>query len=104
MKNYPCRIRATLKVLVLIFSAQGITQGQTPVSVSTSGTWTRSASPYLVTNDVRVPEGSTLTIEPGVTIQFRDADDDLVVDGALVAVGTSTAPITFTSATIKRRP
>jgi len=39
----------------------------------------------------------TLTIDPGVTIQFRDNGNHLVVNGVLIAEGTEGQRITFTS-------
>lgn len=35
-----------------------------------SGIWTADNSPYVVQGDLRVPAGETLTIEPGVEVQF----------------------------------
>ena len=61
-----------------------------------------------VSEDVIVPAGATLTIEPGTTIRFSETDAagrgsdpgrcELIVGGRLVAQGTSTRAITFTSA------
>ena len=45
-----------------------------------------------------VPEGITLTIEPGVEMRFGVGAETMVVDGRLQAIGTPTSPITFTSA------
>jgi hypothetical protein len=66
-------------------------------TLSGSGTWVRDAPPYTILNDIVVPAEQSLSIEPGTTVQFRDADDDLFVDGTLVANGTVSAPILFTS-------
>jgi len=55
-----------------------------------------SGSPYVITDDIIVPEGITLTIEPGVTLQF-DEDRALRVEGGeLSAAGTTSQPIVFT--------
>ncbi|MDY6877179.1 MAG: CotH kinase family protein [Chloroflexota bacterium] len=52
--------------------------------------------PYEITDDIFVPAGLTLTIEPGVTLQFQ-TDLSLQVDGGrLLAEGTSDQPIVFT--------
>jgi uncharacterized repeat protein (TIGR01451 family) len=46
--------------------------------------------------DVTIPEGVTLTVEPGVTL-FMEQNSPIIVEGFLNAVGTATQPITFTS-------
>ena len=63
-------------------------------------TWTLANSPYSVcsTFSVTVPQGSTLTIEPGVEVRF-DAGAELYVYGQLNAAGAPTLPITFTGST-----
>jgi len=54
---------------------------------------------YNVNSDISVQNAATLTIQPGVMLQFA-AGKELRVksDGALNAVGTPTAPIIFTGA------
>ena len=69
---------------------------QTPVSGSQSGTWTASGSPYQVTGHVTVPAGQTLTIEPGVRVEFQGRYR-IYVDGKVVAQGTEDQPILFTA-------
>ena len=69
---------------------------------------TKAASPYSVAGDIRVPVGVTLTIEPGVTLNFATTDvmgcgqsttkAELQVEGSLSAVGTAAEKITLTSA------
>ena len=59
-------------------------------------TWTLANSPYIVIASVEVWPGVTLTIEPGVTVKF-DSEKKLQVNGELIARGTSSNPITFTS-------
>ena len=52
--------------------------------------------PYLVTADIYVPSGKTVTIEPGTVLLFRNFVG-LHVEGRLVAEGTREKGIFFTS-------
>ena len=75
----------------------------------------------LVTGDVHVPEGVTLTIAPGTTVRFRKIgaesnrnmfgidspyypQAEIIVTGRLIARGTAEKPILFTSAEAKPQP
>ncbi len=61
-------------------------------------TLTKALSPYLfLGGNVQVPEGVTLTIEPGVVIKFFDTMSNFIINGTLRAVGTSDQKIIFTS-------
>jgi hypothetical protein len=72
--------------------------GDTYVSfvISTDTTWTLAGSPYIVVGNLLVDNGVTLTIEPGVEVRF-DGYYFLQVEGVLIADGTATDMITFTS-------
>ncbi|NQV18558.1 MAG: T9SS type A sorting domain-containing protein [Armatimonadetes bacterium] len=72
-----------------------------------SGIWTQADSPYIIEGEAVIHEDSTLTIEPGVIVNFHTGtvsnytypDFDLgflQVNGELLAVGNDTEPITFT--------
>lgn len=50
---------------------------------------------YIVTETLGIPEGVTLTIEPGTTIRFKDGIK-LVNQGKIIAKGTKDNMITFT--------
>jgi fibronectin type 3 domain-containing protein len=52
---------------------------------------------YIVTGNLLVNAGVTLTVQPGVTV-YVQKDLTIQVDGALIAAGTVGSPIRFTSA------
>lgn len=60
-----------------------------------SGTWTRAGSPYLIEGEISISSGQSLTVEPGVLIEFQD-HYRLNVQGQLLAVGTVNDSIRFT--------
>lgn len=69
------------------------------VSGDVSGTWTNECpSTYILTHSVRVQEGETLTIEPGVKV-YVDLDSfdftNFYVEGKLEAIGTADEKIIF---------
>lgn len=96
--------RFLLSFLLVMFTIIA-SQAQTNVSdtLTTSTTWTLANSPYQVTGTVTVASGVTLTIEPGVEVQFNSGTS-LLVNGALVADGTETDKILFTSSASIKSP
>jgi len=68
-------------------------------NISASATWTKN-NVYLLNGWVRVPEGLTLTIEAGTVIRGdKTSKAALIIEkgGKLIANGTVTEPIVFTS-------
>lgn len=87
------------KILFVIFCfIVNFTYSQTNVSggLFSNTVWTASGSPYLVTADVALYPGNTLTIEPGVLVKFN-AGTKLILRGALNAIGSLGNEIVFTS-------
>jgi hypothetical protein len=80
--------------------------------VETTATWKNQGVPYRITENSNVWVGTTetaivLTIEAGTTIEFEtNAEMTIgnIVLAGLVAEGTSTDPITFTSAAASPQP
>src|SRR5690349_2194616 len=96
MKTSTCILSAGLFLLLLnpfMISAQTYVSG----GIYSNTTWTFANSPYIVTGNVVVFPGFTLTIEPGVTVKFDSATSLEIRQATLVAVGTSTDNIVFTS-------
>lgn len=64
-------------------------------TIASSTTWAAAAGPFVVSGNLTVPAGVTLTIEPGTTVYFAQAAS-LTVNGRLVAAGTEARRIRFT--------
>lgn len=77
---------------VITLNAQTVVPGG-----NVSGTWTLANSPYYVTGAITIPNGETLTIQPGVTVSFQ-GNYMFQVLGRIIAIGTATDTITFTAA------
>ena len=86
-------MRYVITLLLLLSST--LLFAQTPLNgtISTNTTWGMGSSPYEVTGDVTVLTGVTLTIEAGVQIDFPVYSADVIIEGTLLAVGTSMSPI-----------
>lgn len=61
-----------------------------------SGTWDIEGSPYIVMGYLIIPDGQTLTIEPGVVVKFNSTER-FDIQGCLHAEGTDEQPILFTA-------
>jgi hypothetical protein len=67
------------------------------VDITINTTWSQSQSPYIVDSflsSIKVVEGVTLTISPGVTVLFTNRTG-LIIEGLLFAEGTTERPVVF---------
>lgn len=104
------RVRVSASTLVVNAAK---TYGSGVQTLTANTVWTTAMSPIYVRGDLVVPAGKTLTIQPGVKVYFDIATGgnpadvatknnptdhaDLVVHGTLIANGTASAPIVFSS-------
>jgi len=72
------------------YSATNISAG------NVSGTWTSANSPYYINGNITVASGTTLVIQPGVSVEFTDAYS-LTIIGKITAIGTSSSFISITT-------
>ncbi|PIV34763.1 MAG: hypothetical protein COS32_08720, partial [Sulfurimonas sp. CG02_land_8_20_14_3_00_36_67] len=63
--------------------------------ITTDTTWTKAYSPYSLNAVVEVTNGATLTIEPGVEVNFGPYTSLNVNAGSLIAIGTASEPVLF---------
>lgn len=64
--------------------------------ITTNTTWSKANSPYIITCNVLVMEGVTLTIESGVIVKFQSGTA-LQIDSESIAIGVESDSIVFTS-------
>jgi len=76
-----------------LFTSVNATYVEGPITQDT--VWTLVDSPFVVSNDIRVNPGVTLTVEPGVEVKFG-GNFSLIISGRLYANGMQKT-ITFTS-------
>jgi predicted outer membrane repeat protein len=90
MKNFFILALCTALFLSSMISAQTIVPAG-PVS----GTWTKAKSPYRIQGNINVPVGQTLTIQPGVVVEFQ-GHYMLSIKGNVRASGAPGDTILFT--------
>jgi parallel beta-helix repeat protein len=65
-------------------------------TISSNTFWQQSDCPYGVHGMVTIDTGAVLTINPGCVVKFNYSSG-FIVKGTLIAQGTDTTPVTFTS-------
>ena len=74
--------------------ADAVVMTTTSGTITTDETW---SSDVTVTGDITVTDGATVTIKPGVRVAIDPNISIVVDDGALLATGTNSDPIVFTT-------
>ncbi len=95
-------LKKTVTSILAGLMLAGAASAETLVSndITTSTTWTASGNPYRLTGQIYVLPGASLTIEPGVILASRLADQGslAVCRGAKIYVnGTESQPVIMTS-------
>ena len=90
-------VRFFLSFLAVISIGASTLEAQVSGVISADTTWTLASSPVTVGGSITVPAGVTLTIEAGTVVAFSPGTG-LLVEGKLIAQGTVTDTIVFTSA------
>lgn len=81
-----------------ILLVAGPSQAATTISGNIiSPNWTAANSPYIVSENIEVSSGATLTIEPGTVIKFKKGKG-ITVRGTLKINGTASNMVVLTSA------
>ncbi|GEM_PF-6405355 len=89
-------VMAILVFGILVFSNQAHAETEISGNITSNTIWTLTNSPYHITETVFVYSGAILTIEPGVIVR-ADAEKYLQIAGTLIARGSESSPIIFTS-------
>lgn len=88
---------AWVSAILLLAAWSPVAEAQTVISgtITENQTWSRADSPFEV-HATTVAAGVTITIESGVVLRVHDYQT-LAVHGSMIANGTTTDPIVFTS-------
>lgn len=87
-------MKNTIIALLLVCSALPALSATSITTPTVSGHWTLAGSPYKIYNDITIPSGQTLTIDPGVEVVFQGLYS-FFVTGSLAATGTAAQNIKF---------
>jgi len=59
--------------------------------------WLKSRSPYIITGDMLIREGATLSLMPGTEIEFNGASRHIMTRGNIMAYGSETDWVTIST-------
>jgi len=81
-------------IFAIFYCISSFSQTDVGGVINSETTWTKANSPYLINNSIYIMSGTTLTIEPGVIVDFT-GPFFIQVEGVLLAVGTPADSISF---------
>ena len=91
-----CKLGIAVLFATLLFCFPARSQVFVYGTLTQNTTFTKANNPYIVTEELIVPKGITLTVEPGTEMRFS-TDTRLLVHGTLIARGTPNDSIYFTN-------
>jgi RHS repeat-associated protein len=99
------RVASLLALLVSVLALAGVCAGPAAANtavtsnITANTTWTLAGSPYDIDGStLSVAEGVTLTLEPGVTVDFNAGQyATFFVKGTIKSLGSASSPVVFTS-------
>ena len=95
MKNKTLII-SIISLIILQLTERASAQTNVSGAIDKNTTWSVSQSPYLITDNIIITSGVTLTIEPGVTVSVEPSKF-IRSEGAIIAKGTKSDSIHFQS-------
>ncbi len=89
---------AAVESMMVVSEGDAASGKRVDAAVLSDTTWTGADSPVLVSGEIEVRAGVTLTIQKGVVVRFlAGGGSGLLVNGRLVVAGTSEQPVYMTS-------
>jgi hypothetical protein len=83
-----------LFVVALLVISQSFSQTNVSGAYFSNEIWTIGGSPYRVVGDVQIPIGYSLTIEPGVIVEYT-GEFEILIKGELNSIGTENDSIVY---------
>jgi photosystem II stability/assembly factor-like uncharacterized protein len=90
------KTKVFLIILAITFGIQSIYAQEIIYGGPVEGVWSYDKSPYIIRGSIYIDEFNSLIIEPGVEVIF-ETTDPFYVNGVLIAEGTESDTILFTT-------
>jgi hypothetical protein len=98
MENFISKNRSFSVLVASFILSINLLQAQTNVSgnITTNTTWTKAASPYIISSNILISSGVTLTLQPGTIVKFNE-NYGFTINGELISNGNSSDSVYFIS-------